>query len=215
MKSTTAWLLMSALLASGCANANNHKPSPGSCCSAAASPASGPFTDKSLFQLDSTWTTDSSQPIKLGALRGRPQVLIMFFASCRYTCPLIINDLKQIEAALPANLRPNVGFTLVSFDSERDTPEALHALRAGRGLTGNNWTLLHGEPEEVRELAMLLGINYRKEVDGQFSHSNLITILNAEGEIVYQQAGFNQAPNEVVQRLTRMLRRNPAPPHES
>ena len=39
------------------------------------------YTDKSLFLLNSTWTSDAGRKVKLGVLRGRPQVVAMFFAS--------------------------------------------------------------------------------------------------------------------------------------
>ncbi len=163
--------------------------------------AAAPFTDKSLYQLESIWTTDAAKQIKLGALRGKPQVVAMFFASCQFTCPIIVNDMKRIATALPPDLRTNVGFTLISFDSERDTPEALHAVRVERDLEGNNWTLLHGEADDVRELAALLGVNYRKDANGQFAHSNLITVLNAEGEIVFQQPGLNLPTDKILEKL--------------
>jgi protein SCO1/2 len=70
-----------------------------------------------------------------------------------------VSDLQRIEAALPENLRTNVGFTLISFDSTRDTPATLQAYRAKRELSTQNWTLLRGEPDDVRELAALLGVN--------------------------------------------------------
>jgi protein SCO1/2 len=159
------------------------------------------YTDKSVYLLDSTWTTDASKAVKLGALRGKPQVVAMFFASCSFTCPLTVNDLKKIEAALPENLRTNIGFTLVSFDSTRDTPAVLHAYRASHDLNGANWTLLRGEPDDVRELAALLGVIYKQDAKGDFAHSNLITVLNAEGEIVFQQPGINLPPDEIVAKL--------------
>jgi len=179
-----------------------------SCCSAPEPRAvsAAPLSDRSLYQVESVWTTDFGRPVKLGVLRGRSQVVVMFFASCQYTCPILLHDLKNIEAALPETLRTNVGFTLISFDSERDTPDALNALRSRREL-GSNWTLLHGEPEAVRELALLLGMNYRKDARGQFSHSNLITILNAEGEIVQQQNGVNLPPDPCVKKLESLPRR--------
>jgi protein SCO1/2 len=137
----------------------------------------------------------------LGVLRGRPQVVAMFFASCQFTCPLTVSDMQRIEAALPENLRTNVGFTLISFDSKRDTPAALKAYRASRELSNQNWTLLRGEPDDVRELAALLGVIYRQDANGSFAHSNVITVLNAEGEIVYQQPGLNLPPDEIVAKL--------------
>jgi len=159
------------------------------------------YTDKSLFQLDSIWTSDAGKRIKLGALRGRPQVVAMFFASCQFTCPLTVSDMKRIETALPENLQTNTDFLLISFDSERDTPAALKTYRAERELSGQNWTLLHGEPDDVRELAALLGVIYRQDANGNFAHSNVITLLNAEGEIVYQQPGLNLPADEIVAKL--------------
>jgi protein SCO1/2 len=159
------------------------------------------YTDKSLYQLESVWTSDANRKVKLGVLRGKPQVMAMFFASCQFTCPLTVSDMKNIEAALPENLRTNVGFMLVSFDSARDTPAALKAYRAKRELSNQNWTLLYGEPDDVRELAALLGVIYRKDANGDFAHSNVITILNAEGEIVFQQPGINLPPDEIVAKL--------------
>jgi formylglycine-generating enzyme required for sulfatase activity/cytochrome oxidase Cu insertion factor (SCO1/SenC/PrrC family) len=166
--------------------------------------AEAAFPGKSLYLDDSVWTTDHGARMALGALRGKPQVVVMFFTSCQFTCPIIVSELKRIEAALPENLRTNVGFTLVSFDSERDTPSVLHAARMQRGM-GEHWTLLRGEADDVRELAMLLGVKYRQEPGGQFSHSNLITVLNAGGEIVYQRPGLAQPPDEIVGKLAGLL----------
>ncbi|HAO77420.1 MAG TPA: hypothetical protein DCQ92_00315 [Verrucomicrobia subdivision 3 bacterium] len=159
------------------------------------------YTDKSLFQLDSVWTSDAGRRVKLGVLRGRPQVVAMFFASCQFTCPLTVSDMQRIEVALPENLRTNTGFLLISFDSERDTPTALKVYRAKRELSNQNWTLLRGEPDNVRELAALIGVIFRKDANGDFAHSNVITVLNAEGEIVYQQPGLNLPPDEIVAKL--------------
>lgn len=142
----------------------------------------------------------------LGTLRGRPQVVAMFFSSCRYTCPLTVGDMKNIEAVLPENLRTNVGFTLISFDSQRDTPEALRTFRTAHQLSNENWTLLRGEPDEVRELAALLGIVFRQDTNGDFAHSNVITILNSEGEIVFQQQGINLPPDTMIAKLRLLAR---------
>ena len=159
------------------------------------------YTDKSLFLLDSTWTSDTGRRVKLGVLRGKPQVIAMFFASCQFTCPLTVSDMQRIESALPENLRTNTDFLLVSFDSVRDTPAALKAYRAKRELGNQNWTLLRGEPDDVRELAALLGVIYKKDANGDFAHSNVITVLNAEGEIVFQQPGLNLPTDEIISKL--------------
>ena len=191
-----------AMLATGTASAADAGPA--SCCVPTVLPATTNFTDKSLYQTESKWTTDTGKRIKLGELKGKPQVVTMFFANCQYACPIIVNDMKRMEAALTANQCTNVGFTLVSFDAKRDTPAALAAYRLAHALPADNWTLLQGEPDDVLELAALLGLQFKADANGQFAHSNVITILNAQGEIVHQEIGLNQDIKETV-RILRQL----------
>ena len=51
----------------------------------------------------------------------------MFFTHCEYACPIIVNDMRKLQAALPEDVRGKVDFLLVSFDAKRDTPETLAA----------------------------------------------------------------------------------------
>ncbi len=158
----------------------------------------GKPTDKSLYLLDSTWTSDVEQRIKLSAFRGRPQIVAMFFTQCEYACPILVQELKTIENRLPPGVRGKVDFLLVSIDSKRDTPAELAAFRKKRGLTPERWTLLRGGADDVRELAALLGVNYAEDARGQFAHSNVMTLLNAEGEIAFQHAGLKQEPAPLI-----------------
>ncbi len=167
---------------------------------------STPPSEKSLYQLDSTWTSDVGRRVRLGVFQGRVQVLTMFFTHCEYACPLIIRDLKRIQSGLPEVVRSNVDFILVSLDPERDTPFVLHAYRQKAELGNDHWTLLTGQADDVRELAVLLGVNYRRDARGQFAHSSVITVLNTAGEIAHQQAGLNHAPEETVAAIIQLLR---------
>jgi protein SCO1/2 len=159
---------------------------------------SGPASDRSLYQVDSAWTDDAAHQVKLGSLAGRPQIVTMFFSSCNFACPILVHDLKRIEAALPQDLRGKVGFTLITFDSDHDSPRVLAAFRNKHEL-GGNWTLLRGEPDDVLEIAALLGVKFKKDARGQFAHSNIISVLNSEGEIVYQEIGLNRDSTPTVQ----------------
>ena len=188
-------LLASAFIQTGCSTISKTP----SCCAKEVA-ADQPVSDKSLFQLDSTWTNDQSRELKLGALGGRPLVVTMFFAKCEYACPVLVHDMKKVEAALPENVRTNIGFVLVSFDPDRDTPAALAEYRKNHDLPAN-WTLLRGTPDDVLELAALLGVKFKKDVRGQFAHSNILTILNASGEVIHQQIGLNQDIRETVKRM--------------
>ena len=174
------------------------------CCSTNG-PASGKVTDKSLYQVQTEWTSDFGKAMKLEKLRGKPQVVAMFFTTCEFACPVLVYDVRRIEKELPENVRTNVGFVLVSFDSERDTVEVLHAYREKLELDKERWVLLRGEPEDVLELSALLGVKFKKDQRGQFAHSNLISILNAEGEVVHQQVGLNMSPETSARVIRRLV----------
>jgi protein SCO1/2 len=174
-----------------------------SCCNREL-PAAKCLPERSLYQLTSSWTNDASEALMLDSLRGRPQIVTMFFASCEFACPILVRDMKHIEAALPETVRTNVGFVLISFDSRRDTPAVLANYRKLYGLN-SNWTLLLGGPDDVLELAALLGVKYKKDARGQFAHSNLITLLNSNGEIAARQIGLSQDGEEFVSNAKRLL----------
>lgn len=182
--------LLSVLLAASLTHAADTSGEKPPCCRRP-EPVAQP-TDGSLYQLESEWTSDEGRRLRLGVLHGRPLLVAMFFTTCEYACPILVHDLQRIQEALPAELRGEVDFLLVSFDTERDTPAVLRAFREAKGLGKDHWTLLTGRPDDVRELAALLGVNYKKDARGQFAHSNVITLLNREGEVAYQLAGLQQ-----------------------
>jgi protein SCO1/2 len=180
------------------------------CCSArpAAADEAAPvgFTKDSLYQTDVRFTDDAGRPFALGELRGRPVLVSMFFASCSYACPLIVADLTRVRSALPESVRDEAVILLVSFDSERDTTEVLRAYRSER-LLDKQWVLLRGEPDAVRELATLLGVSYKLESDGQYAHTNLITVLNREGEVVHHRTGLRGGLEQVVGAVSALARK--------
>lgn len=176
------------------------------CCARRDLSASAPLTDKSIYQVDSIFTNDLGKSVKLSSLAGQPVVLTMFFAQCNYACPILANDMKKIEAALPQELRGKARFVLVSFDSERDTPEALAHYRETRHIP-KDWVLLTASRDDILELSALLGIKYKKEATGQFAHSNAITLLDARGEIAFRQNGLNGDGAEIAKALSRLSAR--------
>lgn len=180
-------------------------PAPGSttasCCKPVRDTASRSLPLTSLYQLPSEWRNDAGARLQLATYRGRPQVIVMFFSHCEYACPALVFSLKQLEASLPATVRETTRFTLVSFDPDRDTAAELHRFRQRHQLDSERWNLLTGQPDDLRELAALLGVNYQRDGRGQFAHSNLITLLDANGTLIHQVAGLNQPMDGIADRL--------------
>ncbi len=145
---------------------------------------------RSLYQLESAWTDDSGKALRLRDLGGGVQVLTLIYTSCPGACPATVKALQMFQRGSKAAAR-NTSFLLVTVDPERDTLEVLRRFRRDMQLEKEGWKLLRGSESEVRKLAAVLGFNYEQIDSGEFVHSNLVTVLNARGEIVHQQNGVD------------------------
>ena len=157
-----------------------------------------PPNGESLYQLGSVWTTDAGRQVKLDQLRGGPRVLAMMFTHCPSLCPTLVRDLKALDAAMPAKDRAATEYVLVTIDPEHDDPAALREFRTRMGLDPKRWLLLRGNASDTQQLAAVLGFNYGKGDGRNYTHSNLVTVLDGEGDIVHQQVGLGQDLSRAV-----------------
>lgn len=155
----------------------------------------------SLYDLTSTWTDQQGTARSLASLRGRPRAIAMVYTHCTATCPLALGELKRIAAATDTS----VGLVLVTLDPAHDTPSALAVYAQERGLDAARWTLLSGSDDDVRELAAALSVRYRPLGPDAIAHSNVITLLDADGVIVHQQSGFDGTADAI--RIARTISR--------
>lgn len=137
----------------------------------------------SLYQLRTPLTTQDGQPAVLDLYRGRPTLISLFYASCPNVCPMLVASLQQIERQLPEPERARLRVILVSIDPENDTPAALKELAQRHRADLTRWTFARSSPAELRKLAAALGIQYRRLQDGNFNHSTIITLLDADGRM--------------------------------
>jgi protein SCO1 len=149
--------------------------------------ASEPLPGTSIYNLTSSWTNQDGKPVTLDSLRGEPVVVAMAYTSCKDICPMIVADMVAIEDRIKESSPTKIRFAFFSIDSAVDTPERLKAYAEDHGLDPAHWTLYHGDDKAVRELAAALGVRYRRDASGGFDHSAIISLLNADGSIVFQQ----------------------------
>ena len=147
---------------------------------------------QSLYQLESVWTTDHERTVRLVELQGRYTILSLIFTRCSGTCPLLVKELQEFGASLPLDIKNKTRFVAITIDPA-DTSETLLQYRHEMRLDEQQWMLLRGAPMAVREIAAVLGFNYTQTNgqtdDSQFSHSDLLTLLNPRGEIILQRQG--------------------------
>ena len=90
---------------------------------------------------------------------------------------------------------------MVSIDPINDTPEKLKAFAKENFLDGQQWTLLQGTENGVREFANVLAVKYKQISPLDFSHSNIISVFNPEGELVHQQEGLGVDNKEAIKKI--------------
>jgi protein SCO1/2 len=160
------------------------------------------ITDLSIYNLPSKWTTQNGNDIELKDLKGEVLVMVMIYTSCQAACPRLVADMRSIEEQLPAATKGKVKLILVSIDPEVDTPERLKAFSIENKMEGNQWLFLRSSEKNTREFAAVLAVNYKKISPMDFSHSNIISVFNKEGELVHQQEGLNVNNSETVKRIS-------------
>lgn len=148
------------------------------------------LSGSSLYHLTSAWTDQHQELIALPDLAGGPTVVVMFYGDCTTACPLLVKTAEDIEAALPEDLRDITRFVMVSFDTERDTPARLLEYAASKGLDRDGWHWLVGSPLQTRQLATMLGVQFRDAGNGVFAHSNVVSVLDAGGVPVARLEGL-------------------------
>lgn len=165
-----------------------------------------PLPADSVYQLQAQMVDQAGQAQPWRAQRGKPRLVSMFYTSCPFMCPLIVDSGKAIERQLTPAERDRIGITLVSLDPARDTPKALQALAAKRQLDAGRWTLLAPRADDVRAIAGVLGVRYRELANGEFNHSSELILLDADGRILARSDKVGSVPDpEFVARVRRAL----------
>ncbi len=149
-------------------------------------PAVRTLSSYSVYDLGSTWRDQGGAQRTLASLRGKPRLVAMIYTKCTSVCPLSIGELKRIEAATDGRL----GLVLVTLDPEHDTPTLLAQYAKEHDMSAERWTLLTGTDDDLRDLAATLAVRYRRVSPDDLAHSNTLTLLDAEGRVVRQQAGL-------------------------
>ena len=163
----------------------------------------GTISAESIYQLTDTFQTQANKSVTLSSLSGKPTVVAMVFTHCTYACPRLTADMKNIENKLKDE-NGKVNFLLVSFDAEKDLPDTLKKYANDMGLDAN-WTLLHGSEDIVRTLSVLLNVQFAKDAEGNFSHSNIISVLDKKGVLRFQKEGLDADPAETIGTIKQLI----------
>jgi protein SCO1 len=63
------------------------------------------------------------------------------------------------------------------------------------------WLFLRSTEDNTREFAAILAVNYKQISPMEFSHSNIISVFNTKGELIYQQEGLGVNNDQTVKKI--------------
>lgn len=152
----------------------------------------------SIYNLPSTWTTQNNQQIQLKEMRGKVVVMTMIYTSCKTACPRLLADMLNIESKIDPENLDKMKFVIVSIDPETDTPERLKEVSKMYKMEDEHWVFLRGTPEDTREFAMTLAVNYKKISPVNFAHSNIISVFDEDGVLVEQREGLGMDYDQLI-----------------
>ena len=160
-----------------------------------------PITELSIYNLPEKWTTQEGNDIELKQLRGKVLVMVMIYTSCKAACPRLVADMRNIEKRVPKEYKDKVQYVLFSIDPKVDTPERLKTFSIENKMDSEQWLFLRSNDEQTREFSAVLAVNYKKISPIDFSHSNIISVFNAEGELTFQQEGLGADYDKTVSKI--------------
>ena len=159
------------------------------------------ISQESIFNLTSKWKTQDNKTIEIKDFKGKVTVMVMIYTSCKAACPRLVADMRDIESKMPKDKLSELNFVLVSIDPEVDTPERLKAFAKANYMDAPHWTFLQGTKSTVQEFANVLAVKYKQIAPMDFSHSNIISVFNKEGELLHQQEGLGVNNKETVDKI--------------
>jgi protein SCO1 len=148
-----------------------------------AATSSGALPGDSIYQLHPKLTDQDGHPFELASMRGAPVLASMFYSSCEMVCPVLFETIAHTVRSLKPAVRDRIRVMMVTFDPARDTVAVLKETALKHGCDAH-WSLARGTDADVRRIAALLGVQYRRLPSGEFNHSASILLLDAEGRIV-------------------------------
>lgn len=163
----------------------------------------------SLYDLNSSWLDVEGKDTKVSIAKGSYTLIAMIYTGCAHACPMIISKIQKIEKTFLDQGIKDLKIVLASFDVQNDRPEKLKKYQQSRKLDFSKWKFLAAKSEaDARELAVTLGISYKDLGDGDFSHSNVISLLDPSGAVISSIDNLNASADGMLASLKESLKKS-------
>ena len=152
-----------------------------------------------------TLTSQDGKPLALADLRGKVVAVTFIYTGCPDICPMLTQKMVDVQEALGADFGKKVAFVSISLDPGHDTPEVLKDYAQFWGAKLDGWAFLTGSLEAVRDVTRHYGVFFSMKEDGSVDHSQLTSLVDAEGQMRVQYLGARFDPEEFRQDLMSLV----------
>jgi protein SCO1/2 len=143
-----------------------------------------------------TLTSQDGKPLTLADLRGKVVAVTFIYTGCPDICPLLTQKMVDVQDELGPEFGAKIAFVSISLDPVHDTPGVLKDYAQFWGANPEGWSFLTGSLEAVRDVTHRYGVFFLKKEDGSVEHSQLTTLIDADGQIRVQYLGARFDPEE-------------------
>ena len=141
-------------------------------------------------------TSQNGTPLALADLHGKVVAVTFIYTECPDICPLLTQKMVQVQDELGTDFGRKIAFVSISLDPEHDTREVLKDYAQFWGAKPEGWSFLTGSLDAVRDVTRRYGVFFSKKEDGSVEHSQLTTLVDAEGQMRVQYLGARFDPEE-------------------
>jgi protein SCO1/2 len=141
-----------------------------------------------------TLTSQDGAAVSLASFRGKVVALTFIYTECPDICPLLTQKMAQVQDELGADFGKKIAFVSITLDPAHDTPEILKDYAQFWGAKPDGWSFLTGAPEAVRDVTRRYGVFFSKKEDGSVDHTQLTTLIDADGQMRVQYLGARFDP---------------------
>jgi protein SCO1/2 len=155
---------------------------------------------------DFTLIDQTRRPVRLSSLAGKVLVVNFIYTRCALPqfCLRVSNNFGVLQKRFAKELGKEVVLLTITFDPQRDTPEALAAYAAQWNPAPKTWLFLSGPLADVRRVCALFGVEYFPD-EGLMNHSLRTAVIDRTGTLVANIEGNSYSPEQLGDLVFTML----------
>jgi protein SCO1 len=157
---------------------------------------------------DFTLVDHTRQSVRFSSLAGKVVVVNFIYTRCALPqfCLRVTNNFGVLQKRFAKELGKDVVLLTITFDPQRDTPEALAAYAAQWKPDPKTWHFLTGPVADVRKVCSLFGVEYFPD-EGLMNHSLRTAVIDRTGTLVASIEGNTYLPEQLGDLVFTMVSR--------